>query len=151
MEQSGNMKDYIDYMFKVFPNFSIRRIFQRLQNKYYSAVHMNYYVSHKQNLYGITFWNHGSIQGFDIQSLSDMISQNPHRPRRCEQETSFRKQARLQEREKFAKELDSDKLKVLEQELSSLKQQIQNFQCLSSRNDISLRNEENLFWWKTEE
>ncbi|GJQ10523.1 hypothetical protein GpartN1_g2808.t1 [Galdieria partita] len=122
-----------------------------LRNAYLKALSNKKYIIDRRNFYVISFDSQQDGQGLTLHSLNELISQNPHRPRRSEQELSFKKQSKLQEREKYAKELNSDKLQQLEEELTSLKAQIQQFRSLQAREEFRSRNESQLNFWKNEE
>lgn len=107
------------------------------------------YTISRKNVYFVSFSE--DRQGLKLHNLHEMSSQNPHRPKRMEQELVFKKQSRLQEREKYAKELNSEKLLQLEQELTSLKAQIQQFRALQTTPEFPSRRAEPFNVWQNEE
>ncbi|GJD08623.1 hypothetical protein Gasu2_29150 [Galdieria sulphuraria] len=138
-------------VFPFFTNKYLSKVVQTLRNIYFRALSNKEYTIRRRNFYVISFSCQEDGQGLKLHSLSELTSQNPHRPKRNEQELNFKKQSRLQEREKYAKELNSDKLQQLEQELTTLKAQIQQFRALQTREEFQPRNDTQLNFWQSEE
>jgi len=151
IQSSVNLND-IRSILPLLSNKFLTRVVKILRGLYFRTLLGKEYTIGKRNFYVVTFCCQEDRKGFKLHSLSELTSQNPHRPKRSEQELSFKRQSRLKERERYAKELNSDKLQQLEQELTSLKAQIQQFRALQPRDEFPHRNRDmQAHYWKTEE